>query len=150
MPELDSYSFFFLIYYSFFLFYSCPDNNIQMLLTVIKNLHEIKWNSKLNKTEKSNKCIKRRQQSSLTYVKVHKKNDRKLSINCQRDDIYAFSKHSPAHARAPDIRIAHINNCSPSVCYVLRVCHTRHTRTFPCKWWLLPVYQCYVLNSDGN
>lgn len=145
MPEPDIYSFF--ICNSFFLFYSRPDN-IQMLLTIIKNLNV----SKLSNWKKATNVYNDRswQWSSLTYVKVYKKNDRKLSINCQRDDIYAFSKHSPARARAPDIRIAHINSCSLSVCYVLRVCHTRHTRTFPCKWWLLPVYQCYVLNSDGN
>jgi len=57
-----------------------------------------------------------------------KKNDRKLSINCQRDDIHAFSKHSPARARAPDIRIAHTSvadhRCDVCCAFVTRDTHT--------------------------
>lgn len=56
---------------------------------------------------------------------------RKLSINCQRDDIHMFSKHSPARARAPDIRIAHTSvagrPCAVRCAFVTRDTHA-HSR----------------------
>lgn len=50
---------------------------------------------------------------------------RKLSINYPRDDIHAFSKHSPARARAPDIGIAH-TSAADYRC-AARLSHATHT-----------------------
>lgn len=40
--------------------------------------------------------------------------------------IYMFSKHSPARARAPDIRIAHISVADRVLC-AARLSHATHT-----------------------